>query len=240
MMKYTYLLTIPFMFLLLSGCMYPQSERSENQIPNEEQLAVVQQAVETYREEEDGLVPIQTKDSDTHIFEKYLIDFKQMLEKGYLSELPGNSFEEGGVYQYTIIDPEDDLQVRLIDLQTTEQLRSINVRLDVYRQEHTYPAYGQQITDQIYTVDYEKLGLSEPPTAKSPYSQADLPIVMDLDGKLYIDYSYDLNQALEEDDHGYEEGDDIRYLLVDNYPFVPAYSLPYTVEDGQAVFMEED
>ncbi|MFD1413868.1 hypothetical protein [Oceanobacillus jeddahense] len=239
MMKYTYLLAVSFVFLLLSGCMYPQSERTENQISNEEQLAIVQQAVEDYREGEDGLVPIQTKDSDTHIYEKYLIDFKQMQEKGYLSELPGNSFEEGGVYQYTIVNPEDDLQVRLIDLQTTEQLRSVNVRLDVYRQEHTYPAYGQQITDQIYTVDHEKLGLDEPPTVKSPFSQADLPIVMDLDGKLYIDYSYDLNQALEESDN-YEEGEDVRHLLVDNTPFVPAYSMPYTVEDGQAVFMEEE
>lgn len=239
-MKYTYLLAMPFIFLLLSGCMYPQSERSENQIPNEEQLAIVQQAVETYREEEGGLVPIQTKDSDTHIFEKYLIDFRQMLEKGYLSEIPGNSFEQGGIYQYTIVDPEEDLLVRLIDLQTTEQIRSVNVRLDVYRQEHTYPAYGDKITDQLYTVDYEKLGLDEAPTVKSPYSQADLPIIMDLDGKLYIDYSYDLNQALEEDDHDYKEGDDIRYLLVDDSPFVPAYSQPYTVKDGQAVFMEEE
>lgn len=239
-MKYTYLLAMPFIFLLLSGCMYPQSERSENQIPNEEQLAIVQQAVETYREEEGGLVPIQTKNSDTHIFEKYLIDFKQMLEKGYLSEIPGNSFEQGGIYQYTIIDPEEDLLVRLIDLQTTEKIRSVNVRLDVYRQEHTYPAYGEKITDQLYTVDYEKLGLDKEPTVKSPFSQADLPIIMDLNGNLYIDYSYDLNQALEENDNDYKEGDDIRYLLVENSPFVPAYSQPYTVKDGQAVFMEEE
>ncbi|WP_179134525.1 hypothetical protein [Oceanobacillus timonensis] len=239
-MKYTYLLAIPCFLLLLSGCMYPQSEQSENQVPNEEQLAVVQQAVETYREGEDGLVPIQTKDSETHIYEKYLIDFRPMLEKGYLSEIPGNAFEEGGVYQYTIVDPEGDLKVRLIDLQATEQLRSVNVRLDTYRQEHTYPAFGQKITDQIYTVDYEKLGLQEAPTVKSPFTQADLPIVMDLDGNLYIDYAYDLNQALEETDDDYEEGEDIRHLLVDDSPFVPAYSMPYTVEDGQAVFMEEE
>ncbi|GIO22615.1 hypothetical protein [Oceanobacillus sp. J11TS1] len=238
-MKYTYLFALPFIFLLLSGCMYPQSERAENQVPNEEQLAVVQQAVETYREEEGGLVPIQTKGNDTPIFEKYLIDFKQMQEKGYLTEIPGNAFEEGGVYQYVIVDPENDLLVRLIDLQATEQLRSVNIRLDVYRQEHTYPAFGEKISDQIYTVDYEKLGLKEAPTVTSPYSQADLPIVMDLEGNLYIDYSYDLNQALEEYDHDYREGDDIRYLLVDHAPFVPVYSLPYTIKDGQAVFMEE-
>ncbi|MFD1065255.1 hypothetical protein [Oceanobacillus locisalsi] len=239
-MRYTYLAAIPFILLLLSGCMYPQSERTENQVSNEEQLTVVQQAVESYREGEDGLVPIQTKDNDTHIYEKYLIDFRPMQEKGYISEIPGNAFEEGGVYQYTIVDPEEDLKVRLIDLQTTEELRSVNIRLDTYRQEHTYPAFGQKITDQVYSVDYEKLGLQEAPTVQSPFTQADLPIVMDLEGNLYIDYAYDLNQALEETDHDYEEGDDIRPLLVDDSSFVPAYSMPYTVEDGQAVFMEDE
>lgn len=239
-MKYTYLFALPFVFLLLSGCLYPQSERSENQIPHDEQLAVVQQAIDSYKEQENGLVPIQTKDSDTPIFEKYLIDFKQLQERGYLAEVPGNAFEQGGVYQYTLVDPEENPTVKLIDLRTTEQLRSVNVRLDVYRQEHVYPAYGKQITDQLYTIDHEKLGLDEPPAVTSPYSQTELPVIMDLDGKLYIDYTYDLNHALENEDHDYREGEDIRYLLVDNTPFVPAYSVPYTVKDGQAVYMEEE
>src|SRR5699024_12802228 len=50
---------------------------------------------------------------------------------------------------------------------------------------------------------------------------------------IYVDYRIDLNNALEDYEHHYEEGDDIRYLLAENTPFVPAYSLPYTIQDGE-------
>lgn len=41
---------------------------------------------------------------------------------------------------------------------------------------------------------------------------------MDVDGNLYVDYSIDLNNALNEYDHDYKEGDDIRYILADHTP----------------------
>ncbi|HLT55727.1 MAG TPA: hypothetical protein VK057_06420, partial [Bacillota bacterium] len=85
----------------------------------------------------------------------------------------------------------------------------------------------------------KKLGLDSPPTVISPYSQEQLPIVMDVEGKLYIDYRIDLTQALENYDYDYEEGDDIRYILAENTPFLPVYSLPYTISDGEPVFMNE-
>ncbi|WP_017796911.1 hypothetical protein [Oceanobacillus kimchii] len=240
MEKRTYLL-IPIILLtfLLTGCLYPQSEKSENQIPYEEQLQTVQQSVNSYKEGENGLVPIQTKDNDTPEFEKYLIDFSQLREKGYLSEPPGNSFEKGGVYQYTLLNPEDDPTVKLIDLRITEEIRRVNVQLDFYRQENYYPAFGKKITDKFYTIDYNKLGLEEAPTVTSPFSQEELPIIMDLDGNLFVDYSYDLNNAIQEYNHAYSEGDDIRYLLTDHSPFVPAYSVPYTIKDNQVIFSEE-
>ncbi len=59
---------------------------------------------------------------------------------------------------------------------------------------------------------------------------------MDTKGNLYVDYRIDLNHALEEYKHDYQKGDDIRYLLAENTPFVPAYSLPYTIQDGEPVF----
>lgn len=225
--------------LLLSGCLYPQSELEQNQIPNEQQLQTVQQAVDNYKEEQQGLVPIKTKPNETPIFQKYLIDFSTLKETGYIAEIPGNAYENGGVYQYTLLSPEDDPRVKLIDLRITEAIRSVNVQLDFYRNEHIYPAYGEKITEGVYTVDYEKLGLDSPPTVISPYSQENLPIIMDVDGNLYVDYSIDLNIALNEFDHDYTEGEDIRYLLAENTPFVPAYSLPYTIKNGEPAFLIE-
>ncbi|MCF3941648.1 hypothetical protein [Oceanobacillus alkalisoli] len=229
-----------FSFILLAGCMYPDSERVENQVPHATQLDTVQSAVHTYQEETGGLVPIRTKPSDTPIFEKYLIDFNLLKDYSAIAEIPGNAFENGGYYQYILIDPEVEPTVKVIDLRITEAIRSVNIRMDAFRQEHTYPAFGEKIENGIYLVDHEKLKLDSPPTVVSPYSQEHLPIIMDVDGNLYVDYRIDLQQALNEFDHDYEEGDDIRFLLTDNTPFAPAYSLPYTVKDGEPVLMIEE
>lgn len=223
--------------LLLSGCLYPESELEQNQVAHEDQLETVQTAVEQYKEDNQGRVPIRTKPSDTPIFEKYLIDFTELKESNTLAETPGNAYENGGLYQYTLITPEDNPRVRLIDLRMTENIRMVNVRLDAYRSENLYPPFGEKIGDGLYTIDYEALGLDSRPTVVSPYSQENLPIIMDTNGALYVDYRIDLNQALNDYDHNYEEGDDIRYLLADHTPFVPAYSVPYTTENGEPVFM---
>lgn len=222
--------------LLLSGCLYPESELAKNQTPNEDQLQTVQKAVEQYKETTGGLVPIQTRPSDTPIFQKYLVDFTALKENNILAETPGNAFENGGVYQYTLITPDEDPQVKLIDLQVTEALRNVNVQLNIFREKHIYPPFGKEIEENIFTVDYEALGMDEPPTIRSPYSHENLPIVMDINGELFIDYRIDLQQALNEFDHDFEEGDDIRYLLAENTPFVPAYSFPYTLKEEEPVF----
>lgn len=227
------------MIILLSGCLYPEKELAKNQAPNEVQLEMVQNAVIKYREDTDGLVPIKTKSNDTPIFQKYLIDFSLLKEKNLITEIPGNAYENGGIYQYTLLDPEENPQVKLIDLRITEAIRSLNVKIEFYRDKHIYPPYGKKVAQGLYTVDHEKLGLKTPPYVRSPYSGENLPIIMDTDGKLYIDYRIDLNRALKEYKYHYKKGDDIRFILAENTPFVPAYSLPYTIKDGEPVFLEE-
>ncbi len=225
---------------VLSGCLYPDNELAKNQASYEEQIERVQSAVDQYREVTNGLVPVKTKENETPIFRKYLIDFVLLKERGFLSEIPGNAFENGGIYQYALITPEDNPRVKLIDLQLAEAIRSVNLRVNTYRNEHLYPPFGEKVAKDVYTIDYEKIGLDSMPTIESPYSQEMLPIIMDEDGKLYIDYRIDLNQALQMYQHEYKEGDDIRYLLAENTPFLPAYSLPYTIQDGEPIFLSEE
>ena len=84
------------------------------------------------------------------------------------------------------------------------------------------------------------MGFKKPLTVKSPYSDTHLPLVVGGDGNFYIDYSIDLNRILLEEKPNVKQGEDIRYLLADNYPVLPAYSLPYTVnEDNEPVFMKK-
>lgn len=239
-MKKAYIIFIGLLIVgLLTGCLYPQNELAKNQIPNEAQLDMVQTAVLQYVEETNGLVPIKTKSSDVDIYEKYLIDFSLLKEHQLLSEIPGTAYENGGVYQYIIVTPEDVPRVKLIDLRLTEEIRSVNVKLDIYRSKNIYPPFGEQIAPDLYKLNYKKLGYKSEPHVISPYSNENLPLLIDTDGKIHIDYRIDLKKALEEFDHTYQTGDDIRPILEDHYPFVPAYSLPYTVENNEPVFLNK-
>ncbi|MBP1949558.1 hypothetical protein [Virgibacillus litoralis] len=237
-MKNTYIWAMGAFLIIffLTGCLYPNNELSKNQVPNQAQLEQIQSAVDTYQNETNGMVPIRTKPSDTPIFQKYLIDFSKLKENNNISEIPANAYQNGGIYQYVLITPEKNPRVKLIDLQTTEAIREVSVKLEIYRTEHIYPPYGKEIADGVFKVDYKKLNLQAYPYVKSPYSKENLPIVMDNQGKLYVDYRIDLMNALKEYKHNYETGEDIRYLLANNSPFVPAYSLPYTIREGEPVF----
>jgi len=240
-MRYIYIKTILILVavLLLSGCLYPKNELAQNKVPNNDQLELVQTAIEKYQENTNGLLPIKTKPADTPVFEKYIIDFGVMKENNVLSEIPGNAFENGGVYQYALISPEENTSVKLIDLRITEELRQVNIRLENFRQKNIYPPFGQEIVKGIYTINYESLGLSNEPYVVSPYSNNNLPIIMDTDGQLYVDYRIDLNDALQTYEHQYEEGDDIRFILAENTPFVPVYSLPYTIQEEEPIFLQK-
>lgn len=228
-----------FISLLLTGCLYPQNQLEQNKIPHEDQLEMVQKAVERYSEGTNGLMPIKTSDSNTPIFEKHLIDFNMMKEKNVLSSVPGNAFENGGIYQYTIITPDENPRVKLIDLSTAEVLRKVNIKLDQYRSKNIYPPYDKEIEKGIFYLDYIKIGFKSEQYVVSPFSNENLPIVMDINGKIYIDYRIDLQHAIEEYGDKYKEGEDIRLLLTENSPFVPAYSLPYTISKGEPVFLPD-
>ncbi|WP_186577810.1 hypothetical protein [Aquibacillus kalidii] len=239
-MKYTIAIPLLFITLLLSGCFYPNSQLSKNQVPNDVQLEMVQNAVDQYVERQQGLVPIKTKTNDTPIFEKYLLDFSLLKQEGIMQSVPGTAFENGGLYQYVLITPEDNPRVKLIDLRISAQLRTVKQRLNVYRSEHIYPPFGEEVAEGVFSIDTELLNLDEVPYIVSPFTQKNLPIVMDIDGNLYVDYSQDLYEALQKFEHDYKQGDDIRYILAENYPFVPAYSLPYTIKNNEPTFLKQE
>lgn len=230
---------IPLLLFLLTGCLYPNSQLDKNQIPVQNQIERVQNAVDQYQKNENGLLPIKTRDQDTPIFQKYQIDFERLKQQNLIGEIPGSAFENGGYYQYVIITPEKDPTVKLLDLRTTDTLRSLQVKVEFYQNSNRYPPLGEQIAKDIYKLDYQKIGLNAPPVIDSPYSQQQLPVYIDNNGQLLIDYRKDLYQFIREKDHTYQSGDDIRYLLTDHAPFVPGYSVPYTIKDGEPIFMSE-
>lgn len=225
--------------VLLTGCLYPEENLQKNQVPNEIQMQSVQMAVTEYQKANNGRLPIKNRDSDTPIFEKYPIDFKVLKQYGFLPSTPGNAFEEGGIYQYVLINVETEPTVKVIDLTISDEIRNLYMKIDFFRNEHIYPPYGQEVSPGLlYEIDYEKLHMENPIYIESPYSGQLLPVIMDTYGELYIDYRKDVYELLRNNEHDYKEGDDIRYLLTDHYPFAPTFSYPLTVENGEPVFLE--
>ncbi|WP_221567615.1 hypothetical protein [Alkalihalobacillus sp. TS-13] len=229
------LMSVILVFTLLTGCLYPEERLGQNRVPYEDQLNNVQNAVIEYRKD-NGVLPIANRDQGTPIYVKYPIDFGKLVPR-YMQEPPGNSYENGGVYQYVLFDVEKDPKVKLVDLETVEQVKDYKTKLRLYIQKHKYPPYDKVLANERYTLKHKELGYKEQPTVKSPFTGNHLPLIVDNKNNVYIDYSMDLYQALEKKEHNYKKGDDIRDILVEDSPFVPAFSVPYTVEDGEPVFL---
>jgi hypothetical protein len=217
---------------ILSGCLYPQEKMKQNQVPYLDQLESVQSSVEQYQEANGGLLPIKDRDMDTPIYQKYPIDFNKLSPR-FIQDPPGTAYESGGVYLYVLVNVEEDPKVKLIDLRVAEQIRDINLRIDMYKRSNNgYAPIKEVINNHAYKVDWDKLGYSAEPFAESPISGKNLPYVLDNSGEVHLDYSIDLYDFLQKHEHSYKPGDDIRDIIVDNSVFVPAFSLPYTIDEN--------
>lgn len=230
--KFLPLVGMVAVMMLLTGCLYPQDRLKQHQIPYQDQLESVQSAVNQYREASGGLLPIKDRDMDTPIYQKYPIDFNKLSPK-FMQEPPGTAYESGGVYLYVLVDVEENPTVRLIDLRIPEQIRDLNMRISVYKNSNGgYAPVKEVINDHAFRVDWDKLGFPEEPHVESPYSGKNLPFILDGNGEVKVDYSMDLYEFLQKHDHHFKAGEDIRGILVENSVFVPAYSLPYTLDEN--------
>ncbi|WP_456278535.1 hypothetical protein [Bacillus sp. AK128] len=236
MKKYMFILIL--CSFILSGCLYPDDRLAQNTVPYAEQLESVQRAVDQFKEDSGGLLPIKDREMGTPIYQKYPIDFGKIVPR-YMSEPPSTAYESGGIYQYVLIDVEENPTVKLIDVRLADEIRDLKTRILVYKRSNNgYPPFEKVLANHIFTVDYQKLGYEDPPFVVSPYSGETLPFIIDNQGEIYIDYSLDLYRALQETDTVVEPGEDIRPILLEDSVFVPAFSVPYTVENNEPIFLE--
>lgn len=236
MKKTSFVLLLISITFVLSACMFPEGERAENQIPYEDQLISVQNAVNQYRNANGGLLPIKTRDMDVDQYIKYPVDFGK-IAPDYMAEIPTNAFETGGIFQYVLMDVEDNPTVKLVDLRIAETIRSVNIRKSANGGQ---APIEETIADNVYKFNYGAMGFDEEPMVISPYSGRNLPLVVTGRGEIYVDYSMDLFSALQEYEGELEEGQDIRFLLYEDNPVLPAYSLPYTIDENrEPIFLKE-
>jgi hypothetical protein len=225
-------LSIGFILIsLLSGCLYPNSQRLENRIPIEKNIDTVQQAVDEYLKEE-GVLPIKTKENQTPIFEKYVIDFSKLMK--YLLRIPGNAFEEGGTHLYVIVNPEDQPTVKLIDLVASQLVGEVQNRSSIYWAKQGKLPLGEPIRKPYYTIDFDLLRM-EKAAVTSPVTGKLLPLIIDSStGLVGIDYSIDLSLIIQNSgETDWDSNKDLRILIAANSYFVPVHSFPYEWDHGE-------
>lgn len=215
---------------MLTGCLYPESERIKNSGPIDVHIDIVEFALKRYYEDY-GVYPIKNSTMDTPIYEKYIIDMSK-LYPSYLGYIPPNAFEKGGSHMYVIVDIEQSPKVRLIDLKTSSEVERVQRLVNQYHFKNGEYPFGEMIAPSYYQLDYKGLGIS-PPTIISPFTERALPLIISDQGQVFIDYMLDIgifiNQGFVSDD------EDPREVLVDHTYFVPVKSTTYRYQDEDIV-----
>ncbi|WP_088102218.1 hypothetical protein [Halalkalibacter urbisdiaboli] len=216
--------------ILLSGCFYPNDRKAENQLSYPDQLQAVQTAVNQFQADT-GVLPIRTFDASTPLYQRYVIDFNQLVPR-YLQQPPATAFENSGVYQYVLVNVEEEPEVKVIDLRSMNEIRELQKRLNQYMNKHTYAPIKEMLDVGLFKLDHEALNYKEAPHVRSPYYNTVLPLLLTNDGDIVIDYKIDLNMALQEFEHSFGENEDLRSILVEHFPIVPVRSIPYILDEN--------
>lgn len=218
--------------LLTAGCLYPQDQTPGNQASSRSAVALVQDAVDRYREAT-GVLPIQSADQSVPLYEKFKIDFAKMKRMGYVESVPKLAFENGGSYVFLIIDEETKPVVKLLDVAAHQGIASVQQQVDAYRKRNSddIPA-GAEADPGFRYVDFGKLGM-KPPKLTSVYSRRPLELMVDEQGRVYADYRIDIADAMKKTAHAEStKGEDLRRRLIDASDFVPVKSPAYREVDG--------
>ncbi|AZK49044.1 hypothetical protein EIM92_14165 [Paenibacillus lentus] len=219
---------------LLSGCMYPGGKRQEQGISYRESVERIQSAVDAFQKDK-GILPIITAGEEVPRYEKFRIDLDKLNKQGYIDEIPATAFEQGGSAYFLVINEEIDPVVKVMDLVTVQKVNDVQRLVDQYGRTHSgqWPVLGDsEAYPGLHEVDLQKIR-GEEYALLSVYSRQPLPYLIDGEGRVYVDYAWDIMQVI--DTSGKEmSGDesDLRELLTEQSHFVPVKSLPYVWKDG--------
>jgi len=220
--------------LIISGCMYPKERMMENQLPPMEQVSMVQAAIEKFHEDT-KVLPILTKEADTPVFEKYVIDFSGLVPR-YMPYVPGGAFEQGGPYLFVLTEVETNPTVRLLDLRVVDTVSTVQSRVSYYyKKNNSLPVEGV-VEPGYFTINFSQIGMGKQvQTIESPISGKRLPIIMTSTGQVGVDYTEDLELVLKNNNLQSASFKDVREIIPQNSIYVPVKSFHYVAENGEVV-----
>ncbi|UQZ81933.1 hypothetical protein SK3146_01090 [Paenibacillus konkukensis] len=222
-------------FILLSGCMYPKEQLKQNQVASGEYVFVVQNAVDQFHTKT-GVLPIKNSDQMTPLYEKYPIDFKKLKERGLISNIPANAFENGGTAIYVLVDAETEPTVKMMDLTSFQLTVELQKQVDEYKSKNNGKLpLGEAVAPSYFRIDFAQMN-KKPIQASSMYTrQVMLPFLIDETGRVSIDYSEEIMRLIDKKSlqSSLKPNQDLRELLVQESYYVPARTGPYHWLNGQ-------
>lgn len=221
---------------LLSGCLYRGDRQPGGPVSYTESVDRVQRALDRFQEDK-GILPIITAGEETPRYEKYRIDLNQLKREGYLEGIPAAAFEQGGSVYFLVIDEETDPTVKVMDLSTVQKVNDVQRKVLSYRSTHGEGLPGEaggETYPGLYPVDLPMLK-AENLALSSVYSGETLPYLMDAEGNVYVDYAFDIMQAIDRSGQTPQGDEDLRTWLTDRSAFVPVKSLPYRWANGTPI-----
>jgi hypothetical protein len=242
LLKLSRLLTISTLIMTmlpLTGCLYPDDQTPNSQASARESVLTVQDAVDRYKEQT-GLLPIQNAKETDPLYEKYRVDFGKLKRMNFIVQIPSASYENGGSYQFLIIDEDTKPLVKLLDISVFQTVMDVQKKVDEYRSKRSNqnPA-GVEIYPGFAIVDFNKLG-TKAPDIKSVYSRQSLNLLVNPQGQVLVDYGIDIVTAIKKSGLQPQKDEDLRRQLIEASYFVPVRSPVYHLVDGepQAVVTE--
>jgi hypothetical protein len=210
----------------LTGCLYPDDQSPGGHGSARESVIMVQDAVDRYQQET-GLLPIQNAKENTPVYEKYKVDFGKLKRMNYISHIPSAAFENGGVYQFLIIDEETKPLVKLLDVAVFQSIVNVQKNVDQYRSSH---ADNNPSGDEVYPgfriIDFSKLVIDSPDII-SVFSNQSLNLLVSEHGVVVIDYGIDIATAIKKSGAEPKPDEDLRRALIEASYYVPVRSPVY-------------
>jgi len=219
------------LLVALTGCLYPEDRTPRNDATAREAVLTVQDAVDRYKEQT-GVLPIQNADETVPLYEKYKVDLGKLKRMGYIGRIPSAAFENGGNYQFLVVDEETKPLVRLLDVTAFQAVDSVQKKMDQYRSSRgNRLAAGDEMYPGLRSVDFAKLGMKDP-GVRSMFSNQTLNWLVDEQGKVYADYGIDIATAAKKAGTEPASNEDLRRVLVEESYYVPVRSPEYRWIDG--------
>ncbi|WP_245640169.1 DUF3939 domain-containing protein [Paenibacillus dakarensis] len=220
--------------ILTTGCMYPSDNEQDSQVSYRESVKRIQSAVDDFYKEQ-SVLPILTADAEVPRYEKYRVDLDKLKNMGYIDEIPKTAFENGGSAYFLIINEESEPSVKVLDLNTKQKVNEVQMSVNRYKTANngTLPT-GDELYPGLFAVDISKTDVKNM-KLKSVYSGQEAVFMMDNTGTVYIDYAFDIMQAVDKEKAKPKSDEDLRVYLEQASYFAPVKSTPYYWKDNQPV-----